>query len=153
MVGTPAKFAFTLMTSILLVYALGLSMFSEVNRTTAYAESAVKTEERVISRQVVGKWVHAHEEDPLDGSGLEVYRPSDWPLGPSRGRRGFDLREDKRAILIDIAAADGTDVGDARWSIEAGNVLLIRSDGKVRRLQIKELDRDRLVVNELRSDQ
>ena len=108
----------------------------------------MQADERMSQQDLLGQWRHAHE-DPLGTSVREVYRPSDWPFGPSRGRKGFDLLPDGFAILLGIAAADGTDAHEGRWSIEPGNVLVIETGREVRRLQIEQASPDRLVVLEL----
>lgn len=113
------------------------------------AGSTMQPDVHVTSEQLVGTWLHAHEEDPRDGSGLEVYRPANWPFGPSRGRRGFELRAGGHVVLRDIAAADGTEVRTGSWSIQADNVLLLETNGSVRRMRIKEIAPDALVVCEI----
>ena len=56
----------------------------------------MQADEPISQQDLLGRWMHAHEEDPQDTSGREVYRPHDWSFGPSRGRRGFDLLPDGR---------------------------------------------------------
>ena len=110
----------------------------------------MKSTDKVSSQSLLGRWIHAHEEDPQDGFSTEVYRPSDWPLGPSRGRRGFELYMDGRAILLDIAATDGTDPLEGSWTVEQGRVLVIDADGEVRRWTIEQATVDCLVLRGLR---
>ena len=66
-------------------------------------------------KDIMGKWVHSHEEDPKDASLREVYRPSDWKFGPSRGRRGYDLQEGNLASVQGIGPADGLIETEAKW--------------------------------------
>ena len=106
--------------------------------------------EHANHQTLLGKWVHFHEEDPQDGSGREVYRPIDWPMGPSRGRRGIELHSHGRVILLNIAATDGTDVISGSWNVENQNILVIETSGEFRRLVIEQATRDRLVLRELR---
>lgn len=109
----------------------------------------MQADESISQQDLLGRWMHAHEEDPQETSGREVYRPHDWSFGPSRGRRGFDLLPDGRATVVGIAAADGTDTREGRWSIEPPNVLVIESGGDVRRWRVEQASPDRLVVLEL----
>ena len=109
--------------------------------------------ERVTDHEVVGEWTHAHEEDPKDGSGRQVYRPTSWSFGPSRGRRSFALYPDKRATMIDIAAADGGEPKAGSWSIGSDNVLLIHTGGAIRRMKVEHVSSDRLVIYELSETQ
>lgn len=102
-------------------------------------------------QDIMGAWVHSHEEDPQDGSLREVYRPSEWNFPPSRGRRGFDLQEGNRGSVLGIAPGDGMVSSEVNWALEIGNVLVIREKGgSVRRLHVEEVGPDRLVVRELR---
>ena len=134
----------------LMLSALGVVTAGVLNgHAHLRAESGMQADHRVTQRQLVGSWLHAHEEDPQDGSGLQVYRPSSWPLGPSRGRRGFELRADSHALLLGIAAADGIEERRGRWSIQSGNVLLIETHREVWRMRIATIAPDRLVVREL----
>ncbi len=105
---------------------------------------------KLSPQDIMGAWIHAHEEDPQDASLREVYRPSDWKFGPSRGRRGYDLQEGHRALVQGIGPADGKVETLARWSLESGNVLVIvEPGGAVRRLHVEEVAPDRLVLREL----
>ena len=101
-------------------------------------------------QDIMGAWVHSHEEDPKDASLREVYRPSDWNFGPSRGRRGYDLQEGNLASVQGIGPADGLIETEARWWLESGNVLVIlEPGGAIRRLRVEEVEEDRLVLREL----
>jgi hypothetical protein len=102
---------------------------------------------------LLGAWTHSHEEDPNDGSLREVYRPSDREFPLSRGRRAYDFREGNRASVRAIAPADGYTSLDAAWSLEPGNVLVVREpDGAVRRMHVESVASDRLVLRELLGD-
>lgn len=101
-------------------------------------------------QDIMGSWVHSHEEDPKDASLREVYRPSDWNFGPSRGRRGYDLQEGNLASVQGIRPADGLIETEARWWLESGNVLVIlEPGGAIRRMRVEEVGPDRLVLREL----
>ena len=71
-----------------------------------------------LPREVYGRWVHAHEEDTAD---LEVYRPHGSPLPRSRGRRGFEIREDGTFVVHRIAATDGIAEVAGRWDLAGPN--------------------------------
>ena len=62
-----------------------------------------------------GRWLHSHEEDSV---GVTVYRDQSHRFPPSRGRTGFELRADGKAVYLGIAAADGLSRTPARWAIE-----------------------------------
>ena len=61
--------------------------------------------------------MHSHEEDT---AGVTVYRGKDHPFPPSRGRTGFELWADGRAVYLGIDAADGLSRTPARWATEGG---------------------------------
>jgi hypothetical protein len=59
--------------------------------------------------------MHSHEEDT---AGVTVYRGKGHRFPPSRGRTGFELRADGRAVYFTIAPADGLSRTPARWATE-----------------------------------
>ncbi len=107
-------------------------------------------EKEFSPRDLLGAWTHAHEEDPQDGSLRQVYRPSSWDFGPSRGRQGYDLKEENHASVKGIAPADGSTLTEARWRLESGNLLVIEEPGgRVRRWRVEDAAPDRLVLREI----
>lgn len=105
----------------------------------------------VSARDIMGAWVHSHEEDPNDGSLCEVYRPSDWSFGPSRGRRGYEFGEGNLGVTQQIAPADGAPLPtDATWQMEPEDTLVILEQGRVvRRMRVRSVEPDRLVLQDL----
>jgi hypothetical protein len=93
--------------------------------------------------------VHAHEEDRGDSL---VYRPSDHPLPPSRGRRSLDLRRDGTLLESRPGADDRAQSARGRWRLE-GDRLLLFGDAEAhqpdRELEVVALARDRLVLRRL----
>jgi hypothetical protein len=71
---------------------------------------------------IVGHWVHSYEEDSL---GVQAYRPSAYRFPPSRGREGWEFRDDGTAIRWAIAAADGAEADSGRWSLSDARLLTI----------------------------
>ena len=98
---------------------------------------------KVAASDLVGKWVHSHEEDEGDE---RVFRPASFAFPPSRGRRSLDLRRDGSAVDGQIGADDRADARDARWEIRPGNTLHIASGGKTQNLRIVQASPDKLVV-------
>lgn len=92
-----------------------------------------------------GQWIHSREEDTKEEI---VYRPVGYPLPPSRGRSGIELRADKTYRRSDIGPTDTSAVRDGQWLLEDGDEVRIRveSDGKQETLTVASLDNDRLVV-------
>jgi hypothetical protein len=49
-------------------------------------------------------WTHSSEEDDEN---KKVYRPKSYDLPPSRGRDGFEIKQNDEIILYNIAPTDG----------------------------------------------
>lgn len=80
------------------------------------------TDEQVL----VGSWTHSHEEDHDD---VQVYRPGEHELPPSRGRSSFTLRSDSTAAAGPPGPDDsGVRTEDGTWSLE-GDVLSVAVPG------------------------
>lgn len=92
-------------------------------------------------------WLHSHEEDTDTET---VYRPADYDFPLSRGRSGFDLKQDNKLAEINIAPTDGTTENEGSWQLKSNNdnlelQLNLESQEK-RDLQIKSVTKDRLVI-------
>lgn len=89
-------------------------------------------------------WVHAHEED--SGSVI-VYRPADYPLPPSRGRHGFQLKPNGALVLTGPGPTDRAMRTAGTWQLVGDRLELSADDQQLRRvLRIKAVDPERLVV-------
>jgi hypothetical protein len=92
------------------------------------------------------EWVHAHEEDT---EGTAVYRPVDYDLPPTRGRKGFDLRPDGSLVETGIGPTDRAQQTPGTWRLSGDNRLELSkpsADQPQRVLEIESLERDKLVV-------
>jgi Pregnancy-associated plasma protein-A len=65
--------------------------------------------------QIFKHWVHSYEEDT---EGVKVYRPSDYKFPPSRGRKGFEIKENGEFIEYTIAPSDGLHKEVGHWQAE-----------------------------------
>ena len=75
---------------------------------------------------LVGAWTHSHEEDH---DGIQVFRPGDLELPPSRGRTSFTLRSDSTAAAGTPGPADaGSTTDGGTWQLD-GDVLNVRVPG------------------------
>lgn len=75
---------------------------------------------------LVGSWAHVHEDDH---DGIQVFRPADRPLPPSRGRLTFTLRPDRTAAAGPPGPDDrGGITDDGTWKLD-GDVLIVRCPG------------------------
>ncbi len=94
---------------------------------------------------LIGRWVHAHEEDTDRG---RVFRPADHQLPPSRGRETWELRADGSFVGARPGPTDEPAQTAGSWALE-GDRLLIRegdSDPVERTMTIVDAGPERLVV-------
>jgi hypothetical protein len=99
-----------------------------------------------IGRELLQRrWVHAHEEDT---DREMVFRPADYPLGPSRGRRSFELHADGTFSESGLGAADVPEQASGTWRVEQETLLLSEAaaQGAPREMPIASVEEDRLVV-------
>ena len=103
------------------------------------------TENGVTQDQVVGRWVHAHEEDTEDEM---VFRPADSALPPARGRMGLDLREDGTFAEAGLGARDIPEEAVGSWVLEGQTITLSEgaTQGVPREMEVVSAEKDKLVV-------
>jgi hypothetical protein len=92
------------------------------------------------------RWIHSHEEDTPSEM---VFRPASFNFPRSRGRGGFELRQDQSMLEIQPGAADQSEETKGRWELQLGKNLLFFKPGEekpARALKIVSADNDRLVV-------
>ncbi len=99
-----------------------------------------------VSRaRLIGRWVHAHEEDTEAG---RVFRPADHPLPPSRGREAWDLRADGSFAATAPGPTDEPAETAGSWQLDGDRLLISGPDdtARARELTIVESAPDRLVL-------
>lgn len=57
-------------------------------------------------------WIHSYEED---SGKINVYRPQNYDFPPSRGREGFEFKEEGLFKKYVIAPADGINTINGKW--------------------------------------
>jgi hypothetical protein len=90
-------------------------------------------------------WVRSREEDtPTE----EVYRPSGYPLPPSRGRTGLEFSDDGTFKRIGIGATDVSRVTQGTWQIasEDKKQVSVKVEGESNLIKIQDLSHDRLAI-------
>ena len=98
------------------------------------------TREQLLCR----RWSHAHEED---SSGSSVFRPEDFPLPPSRGRRSYEFAADGTVLLISPGPTDRRETTRGTWSALPGGGILLRFPGRPEEvIDIESLSPERLVI-------
>jgi hypothetical protein len=89
------------------------------------------------------RWVQAAEEE---GAGEMVFRPAEHSLPPARGRLSLELREDGGLTERQPGPADAPEEAEGSWELRDDELVLRRGGGPERRLRLRALERDRLVV-------
>src|SRR3954469_15906035 len=79
----------------------------------------------IDAAQLVGRWVHAHEEDH---EGRMVFRPSDVELPPSRGRTTISLNSDGTAEVIGPGPDDRRRSRSGHWTLEGRRLSVSGAD-------------------------
>jgi hypothetical protein len=89
-------------------------------------------------------WIHSHEEDTED---KKVYRPSTFEFPPSRGRDGFEIRENGEFVLSFPGPTDRSEKIIGNFTIDSNklNVELV-STQKSYTLTILSCDENRLII-------
>lgn len=102
--------------------------------------------EKVNPVGLVQRWLHSHEEDTATEM---VFRPSNFPFPPSRGRTGFELHPDHTLVEIGIAPTDQPSETSGSWELHEEDepiLLLSPSTESSRTLRLAAASPERLVV-------
>jgi len=76
---------------------------------------------RYSREELLGRWVHSHEED---GEGEMVFRPDTHDFPPSRGRTSVELRADGTYVERSPGPVDIPEESRGRWSLEDDRLVL-----------------------------
>ena len=76
---------------------------------------------------LIGEWVHSHEEDQND---YKVFRLSDYDFPPSRGREKIYLFKDGKLKYTPIAANDLHQSYSGEWYVKDRSLILEYEDEK-----------------------
>ena len=98
-----------------------------------------------ISREaLLGEWVHSYEEDE---PGRKVFRRSDYPFPPSRGRDGLELKADGTALVRGPGPTDVPEQETGTWALERDTIRFY-TGGEARAMEVVSCDDERLEVRE-----
>jgi hypothetical protein len=92
------------------------------------------------------RWIHSREEDTGD---VSVYRSSNYPFPPVRGRTGFEIRANGDFIAYDIAPTDGWLSVLGHWETREMNEIRVSFDDRRRTpltLHIVSCDQEMLKI-------
>ncbi len=82
-------------------------------------ENQMKNE---LPPEIFKHWIHSREEDIET---VRVYRPSDYEFPPSRGRDGFEFRENGEFIQYGIGPTDRLQRIIGTWMAEGENQIKV----------------------------
>jgi hypothetical protein len=74
-------------------------------------------------------WLHSRE-DRDTRSNVSVYRSSDYPFPPSRGRRGFEIKENGEFILHEIDRTDKPIRMVGKFTVEGTDTIKVYLENK-----------------------
>ena len=82
-----------------------------------------------LPKQIFKHWVQSYEEDTKD---FRVFRASDYNFPPSRGRWGFEIKEDGKFILHSTGPDDRPVEFQGYWKTEGKDKIIgyFEKDGK-----------------------
>jgi hypothetical protein len=99
---------------------------------------------------LVRAWTHHHEEDTAD---RRVYKPSDVPVPPARGRDHFELVGDGSVVTTGPGADDRPMGGTGRWELKGRRLALYLRDGPPDLYDIDTVGPARLVLRPVTTDE
>lgn len=93
---------------------LGLSLV-----TISYLKNAMNSS---VPPEIFKRWMHSREEDTQE---MRIYRPSNYPFPPSRGREGFEMKENGEFISYGPGPTDRAQKRLGTWKLESGNRIVV----------------------------
>jgi hypothetical protein len=79
---------------------------------------ATPASETLLSGCVIGSWIHSWEEDTAE---TIVFRPADYPFGPSRGRDGYEFQTGGILVYHGFGPADEPLTSTGEWGWHSGD--------------------------------
>jgi hypothetical protein len=89
-----------------------------------------------LSPVIFQHWIHSREEDTEK---VKIYRPRDYQFPPSRGRDGFEIKEDGEFIQYGIGATDRPQEITGTWKAEEDNKIRISFDNREQESYIMQI--------------
>jgi hypothetical protein len=89
-----------------------------------------------LSPVIFQHWIHSREEDTEK---VKIYRPRDYQFPPSRGRDGFEIKEDGEFIQYGIGATDKPQEITGTWKAEEDNKIRVSFDNQEQKSYIMQI--------------
>ena len=81
---------------------------------------ATPVSETLLSGCLIGSWIHSWEEDTAE---TIVFRPADYPFGPSRGRDGYEFQTGGILVYHGFGPADEPLTSVGEWGWHSGDLI------------------------------
>jgi hypothetical protein len=81
---------------------------------------ATPVSETLLSGCLIGTWIHSWEEDTAE---TIVFRPADFPFGPSRGRDGYEFQTGGILVYHGSGPADEPLTFVGEWGWHSGDLI------------------------------
>lgn len=135
--------------SLILPFAHAVSAPWQIEHNTSITPpTIVQVIPMTLPSQIFRRWMHSREEDVGD---TLVYRPSDYPFPPARGREGIEFRENGEFIRYEIGSTDRSLATPGRWSVQETNKVKVQfpnQSASLHTLTILECDEQILKVKQ-----
>jgi hypothetical protein len=98
-----------------------------------------------IPAEIFQYWIHSYEDDTQD---TKVFHPSSYDFPLSRGRVGFELKEDGTCIHYDIGPSDLPKKVIGKWKLEEEKIKMDFADKdlKIDDISIISCDKNTLQI-------
>ena len=95
--------------------------------------------------EIFQRWIHSYEDDTPD---TIVYHTSDYDFPLSRGRRGFEIKENGTCIRFDIGSNDLPRKVIGKWKVEGEKIKMCFTDKELKTedLNIFSCDKNTLQI-------
>jgi hypothetical protein len=104
-------------------------------------------ENRPAAKELIGNWLHSHEEDTADAF---VYRPASFAFPRSRGRRGIEFRADGSVAMEGVGPDDRPMPQQGSWHLNDPGTIEISyrsASGRTMKVIAHRAGPEKLIIN------
>jgi hypothetical protein len=104
-------------------------------------------ENRPATKELIGNWLHSHEEDTADAF---VYRSASFAFPRSRGRKGIEFRADGSLAMEGIGPDDRPVPQQGSWHLNDPGTIEISyrsASGRTMKVIAHRAGLDKLIIN------
>jgi hypothetical protein len=93
-----------------------------------------------IPTEIFQRWIHSYEDDTQD---TKVFHPSSYNFPLSRGRMGFEIKEDGTFIRYDIGQSDLPKKIIGKWKLEDDKIKMEFEDKELQSTDLSIISCDK----------